>query len=130
MRVIVCVALLASGCALDPPPAMIVQTKTITKVVTEPIIRIEKVACPTDDQIKDIAIAASRATYFKAPRIYRSGTGDCPCRYDTFTQEGKVLSCEGISAEDRGDWVMCRPEKVPPDLVEKLKAKTPECQVR
>ncbi len=134
LRVIVCVALLTSGCAFDPPPVTIVQTKTITKVVKEPVIQIEKVrvACPTDDHIKDIAIAASRETYFKAPKISgsRSGSGDCPCRHDTFMQEGEVRLCGENSAEARGDWVMCHREKVPPDLVEKLKAKMPECQAR
>ena len=33
--VVVCVALITSGCAFDPPPAPTVRTKTITKTITE-----------------------------------------------------------------------------------------------
>ena len=36
MRLVVCVALVASGCAFDPPPAPIVRTKVVTKIVPGP----------------------------------------------------------------------------------------------
>ena len=132
LRIILGIALVVSGCAFDPQPATITQTITVTKVVKEPVIQIERVACPSDDQIKDIAMAASRETYFKAPKIHggRSGSGDCPCRRDTFMQDGEVRPCGEYSAEARGDWVMCHKDKVPPDLVEKLRAKMPGCQTR
>jgi hypothetical protein len=126
LRVLVCVALLASGCALNAqPPAPSARTKTI--VVTKPVIENVRLACPTDDQIKDAAIAASRATYFKAPRIYRSGSGACPCRYDVYTQDGVKRSCEGISSEDKKGWVMCRREQVTPELLRDIRAKMPDC---
>jgi hypothetical protein len=84
-----------------------------------------RIACPSDDQIKDAAIAASRATYFKAP----SG-GTCPCRYDTYAKGGETLVCGGLSVEAKTGWVMCRPEQVPTELVTKLKARMPECFAR
>jgi hypothetical protein len=100
--------------------------KIVKQAVTE--IRTVNINCPTDDQIKDIAIAASRATYFKAPRIYRSGSGDCPCRHDTYEQNGKKLPCNEKSAEAKKHWVICDREDVPKTLVEELKVKMSACQ--
>lgn len=124
LRLVICVALFLSGCAVDAP-APIVRTRIIKEYVKEP-----GGSCPTDDQIKDAAIAASRATYFKAPRIYRSGSGACPCRHDTYKRKGVELVCGNQSAEAKKGWVLCRREQVPPALVAEMKSKIPECQVR
>jgi hypothetical protein len=101
LRVIACVALLASACAVDPPPPTMT-TRTVVKVVKVETAK----GCPSGDQIKDAAIAASRATYFKAPRIYRSGSGACPCRDDTYEKDGSKLKCGDQSAEAKTGWVM------------------------
>jgi hypothetical protein len=125
LRFAICVALFLSGCAVDPP-APIVRTKIVKEYVRQP----GGSGCPADDQIRDAAIAASRATYFKAPRIYRSGSGACPCRNDTYEKDGVKLVCGNKSAEAKTGWVLCRREQVPATLLAELKSKIPECQLR
>jgi hypothetical protein len=115
LRVIVCVALLASGCVFDPATTTIMRARVVKETV--------KIACSTEDQIKDVAVEASRATYLKH-------VGNCPCRYDTYERGGTKRECGELSAEAQAKWVMCRREQVPPDLVTKLKAQMPECQIR
>jgi len=121
LRVVICVALFLSGCAVDPP-ATIVRTRIVKEYITEP--RGTRF-CPTDNQIKEIAIAASRATYFK-----RNRSGACPCRDDRYKRNGVELPCGNLSAEAKTGWVLCRKEQVPAGLVTEMKAKIPECQVR
>ena len=67
-RVIAFIASLLSGCADETAPTQVVR-KTVINV-----------ACPTDDEFRDMAVAASRDTYSKAP----GGSRTCPCRKDTF----------------------------------------------
>src|SRR5262249_16204930 len=110
LRVVICVALLVSGCAVDPP-ATVVRTRIVKEYIREPSDT-GAGSCPTDDQIKDAAIAASRATYFKAPRTYRSGSGACPCRHDTYEKNGVERECGNMSAEAKTGWVLCRKEQV------------------
>jgi hypothetical protein len=119
LRVFVCVAVLMSGCAIDPSPDPL-------RVKTEKIA----VACPSDDQIRAIAVEASRTTYLNPSRPKAGGSGSCPCRRDTYkTSDGVEHSCAGMSAEDRNDWVMCTPQKVPKEVVEKVKLSLPaECR--
>jgi hypothetical protein len=62
LRVFVCVALLLSGCAIDARPVPPLRVKH--EIKTEKI----PVACPTDEQIKAIAVEASRATYLNPDR--------------------------------------------------------------
>jgi hypothetical protein len=116
--VVAILALLMTGCAVDQPSPR-VRTKMITKVIVA--------NCPTDDQLKDAAIAASRATYSKAPRFYTSGSGACPCRDDTYEKKGIKLVCGDQSAEAKTNWVLCRREQVPLALVVEMKAKIPGC---
>jgi hypothetical protein len=123
LRVVICVALLVSGCAVDPP-APIIRTKIVKEYIREPS-GTRTGSCPTDDQIKDAEIAASRATYFR-----RNGSGPCPCRHDTYEKNGVERECGNLSAEAKTGWVLCRKEQVPVGLVAEMKAKIPECQVR
>jgi hypothetical protein len=72
---------------------------------------------------------ASAYNDIKAPRIYRSGSGACPCREDTYTtRDGEKHACGEKSAEAKRAWVMCDPKKVPSDLVDKIRVSLPaEC---
>ena len=60
LRVLVCVALVVSGCAIEARPAPLMRARTEN--------RTGKIACPTDAQIRAIAVAASRATYLNPNR--------------------------------------------------------------
>jgi hypothetical protein len=123
LRVVVCVALIVSGCAVDPP-ATVVRTRIVKEYIREPSGTLAS-SCPTDDQIIEAAIAASRATYFR-----RGGSGPCPCRYDTYKRQGVERECGNLSAEAKTGWVLCKKEQVSPSLLAELKSKIPECQVR
>src|SRR5262249_39760349 len=125
LRVVVCLALLVTGCAVDTP-ATIVRTKIVKEYIKEPGSGTRVVYCPTEDQIRSAAVEASRRTYFKAPRIHRSGSGACPCRGDTYTtRDGEKHVCGEKSAEAKRAWVMCHREQVPNDLVGKIMAGLP-----
>jgi hypothetical protein len=115
-RVIACVALMLSGCAYEAPPTQVVR-KTVVNV-----------SCPTDDEFRDMAIAASRDTYFKAPRIYKSGSGACPCREDTYERNGVKLKRGEHSAEAKKKWVLCKKDQVPATLIAEMKATVPSCR--
>ena len=137
LRVLVCVALLLSGCAFDEPApryqvANVPRTRAAPSDSAKTENRTEKipVACPTDGQIRAIAVEASRATYLHPSRPKGGGSGSCPCRRDEYkTKDGVLHSCKGESAEDRKNWVMCHPETVPRELVEKIKGDLPaECR--
>ena len=111
-RAIVCVALILSGCAHEAAPTQIVR-KTVVNV-----------SCPTDDEFRDMAIAASRDTYSKAP----GGSRTCACRRDTYEWMGKKLPCGERSAEAKTGWLLCQRDQVPITLVAEMKAKIAACR--
>ena len=114
-RVIACAVSILAGCAYEPPKPTVV-TKTIVQTVNT--------SCPSEDEIRDIAIAASRDTYSKAP----GGRRTCPCRRDTYEKGGVKLECGDQSAEAKTKWVLCRREQVSAALVAELKGKIPACR--
>src|SRR5215510_12710468 len=120
LRVLICVALFVSSCAFQPPAPryqfMTVARPAKTEIRTEKI----RVACPTDDQIRDAIIASSRATY----RINPYTTGHCGCLGDWMIND---KPCTNLAT-----WVMCTPADVDtkaPGLVEKIRLSLPaECR--
>ena len=111
------------GCVREPQqPAQIVQTRTITKTVTQRI-EVKTPVCPTDSQLREVAIAASRATYQQAP----GGERGCACPTDTYQNRGATLSCSGPGAIKSSSWTMCTQEQVPQSLVDQMRAKIEAC---
>ena len=107
LRAIVCVAVIACGCALDPAPK-----PRASRVVVK-----ERVACPTDDQIRDAAVVASQDTYKKSPGVI----GSCPCP-DFKASDGS--RCGRRAAKG---WVYCTREDVPASVVQSMKDKIEGC---
>jgi hypothetical protein len=111
-RVVACVVLILSGCAYEAAP---------TRVVRRTIVN---VSCPTDDEFRDMAIAASRNTYSKSP----SHSGTCPCRADKYEWKGTLRECGEQSAEAKTGWVLCQRHQVPATLIAEMKSKIPACR--
>jgi hypothetical protein len=111
-RVVVCTALILSGCANEAAPTQIVR-KTVVNV-----------SCPTEHEFRDMAVAASRDTYSKSP----GGSRTCACRKDTFEWKGKEQPCGERSAEAKKAWVLCEKDQVPATLIAEMKAKVPACR--
>src|SRR5436190_22311651 len=109
LRVAVCVALLISGCALDPPPASRI-------VVKERVVEVNR-PCPTDDQLRDAAVVASQDTYRRSPSVI----GTCPCP-DFKASDGS--RCGRRAAKG---WVYCAREDVPAPVVQEMKDKIKGC---
>ena len=96
-------ALCLSGCAHDRP---------ITVVrLPAPVVR-----CPSDNQLKDMAIKISIATYRQAP----GGSRSCACPGDTYIRGGQETPCSAPGAIHPATWVFCR-EDVPPDLIRQMR---------
>src|SRR5262245_39983489 len=109
MRQLVVVALMimTAACAGNDPPAQ------------QRIARRVNVLCPTDDQLKDMAIEASKATYRQAPGRSRT----CACPEDIYVRSGEQVSCSAPGAIRPATWVMCRRRDVPSSLLATMKAK-------
>ena len=99
-------------------PVAMVPARTVTKRV-----EVRTPICPTDDQLRDVAIAASRATYQHAP----GGARSCACPTDTYVNRGATLPCNGPGAIKPSSWAMCSREQVPPTLVDEMRAKIAAC---
>ena len=86
-------------------------------------VEVPVAACPSDDQLRDAAIAASRATYANAP----GGTRSCACPTDTYGNRGVTLSCNGAGAIRPSGWVMCERTHVFDEVVSEMKTKIAAC---
>lgn len=113
MRVLLSsVLVLLAGCVSPQPEA--VEPRTLVQVVTK---------CPSEDQLRDAAVAASRATYRRAP----GGSRTCPCSYDTYVDgHGKERWCGDPAggAVKPASWVMCQRSDVPAEVVKAMRNKT------
>jgi hypothetical protein len=103
----IALVMLLAGCAHEPPAARVVERV--------------RTLCPTDDQLRDIAIEVSKATYRNAPGSSR----ECACPDDSYERNGKAVSCSAPGAIRPASWVMCRRSDVPAILVAEMKAKLP-----
>ena len=112
-----------AGCALEPPEqAAMMPTRTIKKTVTKRV-EVKTPVCPTDGQLRELAIAASRATYQQAP----GGERSCACPTDSYVNRGVTLPCNGPGAIKPSSWAMCTPEHVPQTLVDQMRGKIAAC---